>query len=83
MGEVLMKKQLSRVLGIILAMLIAVALLGGCTSSSKDSYKDTLVSGQKKYYSGQPMTKQEYNAVKNFNKWKSSQGSKTYDQWGK
>ena len=27
------------------------------------------------------MTKEEYNAVKGFNEWKSKQGSKTYSDW--
>lgn len=67
---------------IVLAACLLVMLLF-CTGCSDDSYRQTLESGQRKAYSGQPMTKQEYNAVKNFNKWKANQGSKTYDQWNR
>ena len=67
-----------------IAMLIIAALsacfLTGC--GGNDSYRDTLNSGLNKYYSGQSMSKSEYNAVKSYNNWKSSQGSKTYDGWG-
>ena len=71
--------------GIIVAIVIIVliALFGSCSSSSKDDYRKTLESGQRKYYSGEKMTKEEYNAVKGFNKWKSNQGSKTYSDWSK
>ena len=46
-----------------------------------DDYRKTLEEGQRKYYSGEKMTKEEYNAVKGFNEWKSKQGSKTYSDW--
>lgn len=60
-----------------------IALLGLCTGCGDGGdYRRTLESGQQKYLTGQPMTKQEYNAVKNFNNWKSNQGTKTYNQWG-
>ena len=66
-----------------IAMLIIAALsacfLAGC---SDDSYRDTLNSGLNKYYSGQNMSKSEYNAVKSYNNWKSNQGSKSYSDWG-
>ena len=71
--------------GNILIILICVAIIGIlvlAVGGSDDSYGKILESGQRKYYSGQPMTQQEYNAVKGFNKWKDSQGSKTYDNWG-
>lgn len=68
--------------GWIIAGIIILVILTLLSGGSDDSYRQTLESGQKKYYSGQPMTKQEYNAVKGFNKWKSSQGSKTYSEWG-
>lgn len=60
--------------------IISLFSLTGCGSSSS-SYEDTLKSGLNKYYSGDAMTKQEYKAVKSFNKWKSNQGSKTYSEW--
>ena len=53
-----------------------VLCLGGC--GSDDSYRDTLNSGLSKYYSGEKMSRSEYNAVKSFNDWKSKQGEKTY-----
>ena len=71
--------------GNILIILICAAIIGIlalAVGGSDDSYRETLESGQRKYYSGQPMTQQEYNAVKGFNDWKDSQGSKTYDNWG-
>lgn len=70
-----MKKITVFVVAVILA-----CCLTGC--GSDDSYRDTLNSGLNKYYSGQSMTKQEYNAVKSYNNWKSKQGPKTYDGWG-
>ncbi|MCI7727070.1 MAG: hypothetical protein MSH58_08050 [Clostridiales bacterium] len=75
-----MKKHIVRIAGSIIAVSLMTGILSGCTDNS---YEKDLESGRQKYYSGQPMTKGEYDAVKNFNKWKSSQGSKTYDQWGK
>ena len=66
-----------------IAMLIVAALsacfLAGCED---DSYRDTLTSGLNKYYSGQDMSKSEYNAVKSYNEWKSKQGTKSYSDWG-
>lgn len=52
-------------------------------SSSEDEYRKTLESGQKKYYSGETMTKEEYNAVKSFNNWKNEQKNKKYNDWDK
>ena len=68
-------------IALVVSLLALMLLCTGC--GSDDSYRRTLESGQAKYRSGQPMTKQEYNAVKNFNNWKANQGSKTYDQWGR
>lgn len=67
---------------IILICVVIIGILAFAFGSSDNSYRETLESGQHKYYSGQPMTQQEYNAVKGFNDWKDSQGSKTYDNWG-
>ena len=75
-------KKSSNSFGKILIVLFILALLGSC-SNYEDDYRDVLESGQQKYYSGQSMTKEEYNAVKNFNKWKANQGSKTYDDWNR
>ena len=58
---------------------LAVCSLTGC--GSDDSYRDTLNSGLNKYYSGENMSRSEYNAVKSFNNWKANQGSKSYSDW--
>ena len=60
--------------------ILASVMLTGC--GSDDSYRDTLNSGLNKYYSGENMSKSEYNAVKSYNNWKSKQGSKSYSDWG-
>ena len=67
--------------GIFILVLILSTMFTGC--SSNDKYQKTFESGLKKYYSGEKMTKQEYNAVKGFNDWKSKQGPKTYSGWDK
>lgn len=55
---------------------------GGYKSSNKSSsYSDTLRSGEEKYWSGESMTKEEYNAVKNYHNWLDEQGDKTYNEW--
>lgn len=61
--------------------MICLGMAGVFTGCSNDRYKDTLNSGLKKYYSGEGMTKKEYNAVKSFNNWKSKQGEKKYSEW--
>lgn len=67
-------------LPIVIIIFILIGLLGSC-SDSDDDYRDTLESGQQKYYSGEEMTEEEYNAVKSFNEWKDKQSDKTYDDW--
>ena len=49
--------------------------------SSDDEYRDTLNSGLDKYYNNEDMTKQEHDAVENFNNWKDKQGEKKYSDW--
>lgn len=56
-----------------------VLSLSGC--SSDDKLKQDLISGQRKYSTGAPMTKSEYNAVKSFNDWKYKNSSHTYSDW--
>ena len=68
-----------RKLGAFILSIVMLTMLVGC--SSDDDYRKTLEEGQRKYYSGEKMTKEEYNAVKGFNEWKSKQGSKTYSDW--
>lgn len=65
------------------ALILALALSLLLCSCGSDEYSNTLKSGLNKYYSGQTMTKQEYNAVKGFNKWQASQTPKTYSAWDK
>ena len=66
---------------VMIAVAAASALcVGGC--GSDDSYRDTLNSGLSKYYSGDKMSRSEYNAVKSFNDWKAKQGGQTYNDWG-
>lgn len=72
-------RGMRRCIAILLAALAACSLTG---CGSDDSYRDTLNSGLSKYYSGESMSRSEYNAVRSFNDWKSKQGSKTYDDWG-
>ena len=71
--------RMKKYTAILLAVLAACSLTG---CGSDDSYRDTLNSGLNKYYSGESMSRSEYNAVRSFNDWKSKQGSKTYDDWG-
>ena len=68
------------IIAIVVSVIIVVLILGSCGDSS-DEYRETLESGQKKYYSGEEMTREEYNAVKGFNDWKSKQGEKKYSDW--
>ena len=70
--------------GIVIVVIVLLVLLGSCVGgNSDDEYRKTLESGQRKYYSGESMTRDEYNAVKGFNDWKSKQGEKSYSDWDK
>ena len=74
---------MKRNLSIILVVVCLICLMLGLTScSSNDSYRQTLNSGLEKYQRGEAMSREEYNAVKGFNDWRSKQGNKTYDAWG-
>ena len=68
------------IIGVIIAIIVLFAIIGSC-GKSNDSYKETLNNGLEKYYNGDPMTKEEHDAVQNFNEWKNNQGEKTYDKW--
>lgn len=68
------------IIGVIIAVVVLLAIIGSC-GKSNNSYEDTLKSGMEKYYSGDPMTKEEHDAVQNYNEWKNNQGEKRYDQW--
>lgn len=68
------------IIGVIIAIIVLLAIIGSC-GKSNDSYKETLNNGLEKYYNGDPMTKEEHDAVQNFNEWKNNQGEKTYDKW--
>lgn len=65
---------------IIIVIVLIFTLIGAC-SNSRDNYKETLKNGMEKYYNGDPMSKEEHDAVKGFNDWKNNQGEKTYDKW--
>jgi len=68
------------IIGIIIVIIVLLVSIGSCEKSNDDD-KETLKSGLEKYYSGDPMTKEEHDAVKYYNDWKNKQGEKTYDQW--
>jgi len=77
----------SVILGLV-SIIIIVILLVSCGSwfnesrrRDQEEYRRTLESGQEKYYNGEKMTEEEYNAVKDFNSWKSKQGEHSYDEW--
>lgn len=69
--------------GLIL-VLVCIGLMGTFTGcSGDDDYRDTLNSVIEKYNNGEKMNEKEYNAVKNYNKWKDKQGEKSYSDWNK
>jgi len=68
------------IIGVVLIIIVLLALIGSC-SKSNDTYEKNLKSGMEKYYSGSPMTKEEHDAVQDYNEWKSNQGEKNYDKW--
>ena len=67
---------------IVVVVIVLLSALGSCGgSSSDDSYKETLNNGLEKYYNGDEMTKEEYDAVKSYNKWKYKNSDHDYDSW--
>ena len=67
-----------------LLVIALIALLGSCSGSSsksEDTYRKNLESGYQKYILNEPMSKEEHDAVENFNNWKSDQQDKRYDEW--
>ena len=81
MGEKGKKNGSSPLLVVAVFILLLVAL-GSCGgSSSDDSYKETLNNGLEKYYNGDEMTKEEYDAVKSYNNWKYKNSDHDYDSW--
>lgn len=68
---------------IIIAIIGFLSFIGSFSggSGSNDTYRQNLESGYEKYQRGEKMTREEYNAVKNFNEWKDKQGEKTYSDW--
>lgn len=78
------------IFGLLIPIILVVWLFVSCSSSFSESrrkdqeqYRNTLESGQQKYYNGESMTQEEYNAVKDFNNWKDKQGEHAYDDWNK
>ena len=63
---------------LLVVMAISAFSLFGCSESD---YEKNLRSGYEKYQTGGKMSGDEYKAVNDFNKWKSSNSEKTYDQW--
>ena len=68
------------VIGVIVIVVLGLYLLGSC-SNSESSYDRNFKSGIEKYNTGGEMSKEEYNAVKNFNEWKDNNSSKSYSEW--
>lgn len=66
---------------VIVGILVILGLFGSCSRGGSSKYEDDLNSGMEKYYNGEKMNEDEYNAVKNFNDWKDKQGEKTYNDW--
>lgn len=76
-------KSSSRIGTVIIFMLTILGIMSftSACSSGSDEYNKTLESGMQKYYSGDDMSKEEYNAVNGFLDWKDKQTNKTYDEW--
>lgn len=68
-------------IGIGIAVVLLIAALGSCGGKKETQYDRDFKSGMEKYNSGQEMTEGEYKAVKNYENWKDSQGTKTYEEW--
>ncbi|HIW21036.1 MAG TPA: hypothetical protein H9887_03320 [Candidatus Dorea intestinavium] len=78
------KDHTGRNIGLVLVIMIAfIWLLGSCSNSDSSSskYDQDLESGYEKYQSGEDMSEDEYNAVKNFNNWREKNTDKSYDEW--
>lgn len=71
-----MKKKLVLFLAI---LGVAGIVLSGCGGESQ--YDKDFQNGMDKYRNGEKMTEGEYNAVKDYQKWESKQGEKTFDEW--
>ena len=75
--------------GLIATVVIVVLLLGmigscsGASSKSSDRYRQNMESGLQKYYNGEKMNEEEYNAVKDYQNWKYKNSEHTYDDWNK
>ena len=72
--------------GLFTGLIIVIAIIAGVSTwgdseSSRQKQADTLKSGLTKYYSGESMSKDEYNTVKSFNEWKYKNSNHTYDSW--
>lgn len=65
---------------VIICIIVILGLFGSC-SNNDDEYKKTLNSGMEKYYNGEKMTKEEYNAVNGYLEWEDDQKDKTYNDW--
>lgn len=69
-------------IGYVCCGLLVLCMLSQCSQGSgNSSYENNLRSGYSKYQNGESMSKDEYNAVKDFNNWREKQREKKYSDW--
>ena len=70
---------------ICIALLIILGIIvfwNTARNNSKEEQRENLRNGLNKYYTGEKMTKEEYDMTKSYFEWKSDQETeKTYDAW--
>lgn len=64
----------------IVFFIICIFLLNSC-NNSENKYEETLNDGLDKFYHGEKMTKEEYEATNEYFNWIDDQKEKTYDNW--
>lgn len=77
------KEHIKIIICVILAILGFATIIPSLSSSNDDksSYEENLRSGMTKYYSGEKMSREEYNAISNYMDWKDKQTDKSYNDW--
>lgn len=74
-----MKKR--RIL-LICSLIIGVTLsLTACNEDREREQRQRLESAYEKELNNEPMSEEEYNALKSFHDWEDKQNGKTYDEW--
>ncbi|MFR4583618.1 hypothetical protein [Clostridium cadaveris] len=70
------------VIFLIVIILGVMGMFETCNDNSKKntSYEKILENGQRKSITGEPMTRQEKDAMKSFNKWKQEEKAKKYSR---